>query len=406
MLAVSLENERAKAMNHVLNEGFKSWGTEVFKKIRRRYFNVAVAAAIVALLLRYTNVSPIRREGGLVTEELRNHTSRVGVKEQQKPEETTRTMTVLITTYKQPRCVERQIQLLVQCPVVSEIRFNWFEDEDPSLVHNSLFSYQGNRTQAFGKNRTHAAVVFDRLPNKLSHRFEPRNFSTDAIFSVDVDTFYTCDSVTHAFRTWTNITRDMNNEMNSESSRDGKTNELLRHVAVGFHGRFVSSSGKYKWNASYKSPFRFNTLFVTKGGIVHRDAYHAYFQEKYSDLREKIDAYTTAEDMLMSFVLAHDIKARIVMVCTEKEYQCSANCKQNGVGSLRLRTGQHRTGLAQSFVHFFSEEAGMNASAGNFLTEQFRRNSGKNDESNIVWHGLKGDYCNSGSPNCAATGKR
>ena len=46
----------------------------------------------------------------------------------------------------------------------------------------------------------------------------------------------------------------------------------------------------YDWSASYKAPkFTHNTLFITKGGITHRNMFDVYFKDEYKVLRDMVD---------------------------------------------------------------------------------------------------------------------
>lgn len=102
-------------------------------------------------------------------------------------------MSTFISTFKQPTCLHSLIMKLQECnSIVENIHVNWFEESTipKSLANNSKFKIP---------------VLFDRLPNKLSHRFLPRDFSTDAVFSMDVDMTYTwCKALQVAMETWRN----------------------------------------------------------------------------------------------------------------------------------------------------------------------------------------------------------
>ena len=240
-------------------------------------------------------------------------------------------MTAVITTFKQPICLERMIILLKSCPIVEEIRVNWFEETDPMLTHSSH------------KVDDDVPVIFDKYPDKLSYRFHPRDFRTDAIFSVDVDMFYDCDSLQMAFDTWKTSNSQTNN-----SDKD------YNSTTVGFHGRFIRKVGDYDFSVSYKlrTEFKHNTVFVTKGGITHKNAFNEFFKDEYKDLRDYVDEKITAEDILMSFIL-DKMKSKIVFTCAEAHSICHVNCNQNKIGSLNLRSNSNRVNMTLAFWDYF-----------------------------------------------------
>ena len=228
-------------------------------------------------------------------------------------------LTVVITTYKQPICLERMIIHMRSCPVVAEIRVNWFEDEEPQL-HN-------------GYTQDHKIpVIFDRYPDKLSYRFHPRNFTTDAVFSLDVDVFYSCESLAKAMYTW---------------------KQAGNNTAVGFHGRKLNFDGIYDFRISFQAPaFKYNTVFVTKGGIIHKEKFDEFFKDEYKALRDKVDESMTAEDILMSLIL-DQTHTQIIQTCPQIRSICHVGCRQNGVKPLVKRTSSTRKNVTNFFFDHF-----------------------------------------------------
>lgn len=238
-------------------------------------------------------------------------------------------MTAVISTYQQPICLKRMIQHLRSCPVVGAIRVNWFE-EDKEPPPDEIASSNSEEASSLVSSAS-TPVIYDRLGNKISHRFYPRPFPTEAVFSVDVDTYYSCEALALAFDAW----RSHGNS-----------------AVVGFHPRYLTPTG-YHWATSFKSPFRRNTVFVTKGGIVHRSAFESFFKKEYADLRAFVDDRMTGEDMLMSFVLARDVEAEVFVVCLEIPHHCNVSCSQNKVGSLFSRTSDSRKILLAKLFKYF-----------------------------------------------------
>lgn len=257
-------------------------------------------------------------------------------------------LTVIITTYKQPTCLSKMICLLSQCTdLVAEIRVNWFEQSSP-LPWSHLFP-------CVSSNRT-IPIVYDEYPNRLSYRFHPRNFTTQAIFSVDVDTFYTCNALSTAFQTWKELQRQEQNKGSITT---------VDEIVVGFHPRYLHPSNKlYNWEESYHAPFKFNTVFITKGGIVSARMYEEYFKEKFKFLRSSIDEAITAEDLFMSFLLAARKKKVItVLICLEAKEQCAVDCNENNVGSLASRSGSSpREAILKILWDYFGQDTFVDAS--------------------------------------------
>lgn len=225
----------------------------------------------------------------------RNHKKKIKIQQ----------MSVLITTYKQHECLDRQIAHL-DCPVVGEIRVNWFTKDQPPYD-------------------LYPDVTFDLLQDRFSHRFKPRDFKFPAVFNVDVDTLYSCRALAFVLFHFSNST------------------------AAGFHPRRVTPTG-YGWDSSYNAPYLRNTLFVTKGGVIPSFVFERFWQ--YSDMRALVDEQITAEDILMSFVLAEE-GVKTAMVCIEPQDQCSANCTNSNTKSLGQRTRGARSGLISQFYEHF-----------------------------------------------------
>ena len=232
-------------------------------------------------------------------------------------------MTALISTYEQTICLKRMIQHLRSCPVIGAIHVNWFEATEPPPD-------EIEPTDSIQDDEWFTPVVYDRLPDKISYRFFPRDFPTEAVFSVDVDTYFSCDGLVLAFDTW----------------------RLHDNAVVGFHPRHLTSRG-YDWWESFKAPFVRNTIFVTKGAILHKDVFHDYFDSDFDELRTQIDHYITGEDMLMSFVLASKRDSELFTVCLETSDHCNVECKENQVQSLHFRTSRSRSiVLSKLYDHF------------------------------------------------------
>jgi hypothetical protein len=263
-------------------------------------------------------------------------------------------LTVLISTYNQTACLERLVKHLQTCSVVDEIRINWFQD---SPIPQSL-SNNNNNSSHFA-----IPVIFDILPNKISHRFlpRPRRFSTDAIFNMDVDMAFSCDALQLVMETWSN-----------------QANQT--HTAVGFFPRHLPADKYYKFDESHHEPYTRNTLFITKGGLIHKDRLEDFFHPSLQPFINHVDEHITAEDMLMSFVMASK-QVKMITLCVPRSYWCNIHCMSTASKYEKLndRSGRHRGHLMALFRDYF----------GYISTDE-----GNNP---MIWHGENntyGDDCN------------
>jgi hypothetical protein len=78
-----------------------------------------------------------------------------------------------------------------------------------------------------------------------------------------------------------------------------------------------------------------------------------YFDDKFRDLREKVDEHITGEDIVMSFILASEIKADVVNICLAAHHTCPMQCHENTIGALNKRTRQHRWPLIKHLFTVF-----------------------------------------------------
>ena len=116
-------------------------------------------------------------------------------------------VSVVISSFKQKRCLGWQIELFLACPIVTHIHVNWFEPNGPAPNNTSKISY-------------------DVLPDRISYRFFPRKFKTQAVFTTDVDVFTSCSALKFAHETW------MKNKMG----------------VVAFHPRNLRTNGTEIWD--------------------------------------------------------------------------------------------------------------------------------------------------------------
>lgn len=223
--------------------------------------------------------------------------------------------TIVVSTFRRDACLKQVMVHWLSCGV-RQVRIVWNDVERPipDFVFEQVRGAQGT-------------LVVDQPPeNRISNRFLPRNFPTDAIFSVDDDMMYPCDVVTSAYTEWKKNPRNL----------------------VGFAPRHIRQSTPYNWDSSYGwIGFNVaNTIFVTKGGFSHQRMFSAFFDPSFEDLRQRVDANITAEDILFSFVHAataeNDEDREPIVVLITKFFKNSTACHDDA-GKKSLSSDQKAT---------------------------------------------------------------
>jgi len=220
-------------------------------------------------------------------------------------------ITVVVSSYKSNRlCLKQQIHNFQQCDIVHSIRLNRF-DGDTTF----------DQVWVDSVSRPGAPVIVDDFGDKITNRFHPRDFMTRAVFSVDVDTMYSCAALHAAFSEW------------------------VKHPfsAVGFHPRHLERGKQENWDLSYSPPYKRNMLLVTKGALQHRRTFSRFFAPRYAALRNFVDKSFAGEDFLMGFVQALEGDPVVRLVCLGGKEACHTTTCHKGIESLGSRTGSHRT---------------------------------------------------------------
>ncbi len=174
-------------------------------------------------------------------------------------------MTVVIQTFRRNACLSQAVKHWRTCKIVKEIAVSWGDTE--------------NEPPAFLKG----CSVF-KTENRLSARFTPQRFQTDALFSVDDDVVYACSDLERAFAKWLTRQDDM----------------------VGFVPRHVPDCKGYVWNRHYFDK-KFNLILATKGALLHKKYYEIISSKVDDDVvtaRKFTDSLINSDDLLMAFVFA------------------------------------------------------------------------------------------------------
>lgn len=315
-------------------------------------------------------------------------------------------LTVVISTYKQPACLKLVIDHLQTCSdtLVAEIRVNWFEGAATSVP--DPYNNHSNNNNTSNNNSSMIPVIYDVWPDKLSYRFHPRDFVTDAVFSADVDRLYSCEALQLAYDTWCSVA--------SVAISDGDSTVVT--TAVGFHPRHLTPKRMYRAGESYRRPrtdFIHNTVFTTQGGVVHKDAYEIFFHDRYESLRRFVDEYVTGEDILMSWILATSEELRmrttrggwndggannnnsnhttnttttrsdVIAICLEEGHSCLLSCQEQGVKSLAKRTANHRWPFIRQLYNDETAAGTFFANTGNHSSQGHSSNNKSNRNNHI-----------------------
>nr|XP_002128024.1 exostosin-1-like [Ciona intestinalis] len=141
--------------------------------------------------------------------------------------------------------------------------------------------------------------VIDDQPKTMGRRFLPRQFTTDAILSLDDDVMLNSQEIDFAFDVWRSFPDRI----------------------VGFPARshfWNSSKSKWvytsKWSNSY-------SIVLTGAAFIHRYYLKLYSEWLPPSLRKTVDETSNCEDILMNMLVAHVTRLPPVKVTQKKQYK-------------------------------------------------------------------------------------
>ena len=245
--------------------------------------------------------------------------------------------TMVVNAFNRDDRLAESIEHYGKCARVKYIYVVWNDVERPiprRLAGNHTVIRQLNRAEEWQRigsasvkdflNRAHSKLVyFIDDTNAISNRFRPRPFATEAVFSVDDDMLYDCDTMGAAHDVW----------LDAEQNHPG--HDAADHIhspraAVGFaprlidFGQYLAPGAEYESSSLYRPQddpalgsqrIRYyapgtayttgfhNTLFATKGAFMSSQLFNRYFAPEFEEVRAIIDSHTTGEDLLMSAVM-------------------------------------------------------------------------------------------------------
>jgi len=199
------------------------------------------------------------------------------------------------------------------------------------------------------------------------------------------------------------LQHQQNSHNNSTSLWKNTDPKDVDNIVVGFHPRNLHSHGAgfrggypfYEWKESFLPPFSYNTLWITMGAITHPNVLQAYFRDDRDHkpkslrvLRDKVGNYTTAEDMLMSFILAKYMQGKFFFVCPDPKHWCESQCQENKVPALSSTTASHRSPMLYQCFRHFGADALVDADAAD------NNNTHQNGNNQVHWQaGIEQDEC-------------
>eukprot|EP01062_Namystynia_karyoxenos_P006689 TRINITY_DN12346_c1_g1_i1.p1 TRINITY_DN12346_c1_g1~~TRINITY_DN12346_c1_g1_i1.p1 ORF type:complete len:461 (+),score=140.94 TRINITY_DN12346_c1_g1_i1:78-1460(+) len=201
--------------------------------------------------------------------------------------------TVAMNAWRRDGCVAALSAQLLQCPRAAEVRVIW--NDWKRAPPDALLELGRKAAKAKGWGRF---LVDTRYSSgNITNRFELRDLTTDAVFSLDDDEAYSCRLIEAAFDSWLSKPDAMVCFAPRLLLLKG-TSELVRP------GTPSGYAFQAPFAPEWKSPYGgyFNSCFVTKGGFLHRKYFAAFGAPRWAALRDMVNNGTTAEDMLMSVV--------------------------------------------------------------------------------------------------------
>jgi hypothetical protein len=219
--------------------------------------------------------------------------------------------TVVVSTFKRDEPMVKNVGHWLTCPYVKNVQVIWHDPvRAPPAWMEAMFAAEP-RVQ-----------IVRQKTNRLSNRFRIDDAAAaDALFTVDDDVHIDCRLVTEAFSHWRpdRMVGFAPRRLDLSPPRSMLASWLLPPRSLAFWdggapGRTPAQG--YDWYAScrrgaFPSCGTYNTLFVTKGGFIHKKFYEELlFNPTYARVRELVDEVMTGEDMLMSAIFG----AREVLV--------------------------------------------------------------------------------------------
>lgn len=242
---------------------------------------------------------------------------------------------------------------------------------DSSLKHIFVIWNDMNRTipDSLKKYEKTGFVTFYRTSgeDRLSNRFTPLNYSSDAVFHVDDDQPHMCQTLHDMFAIW-------------QTDPDGMVGTSPRK-------KDLMEGGQECW-ACPLIWGEYNIVFLTKGAFMHKRFFEEYWKPVWKPIRDVVDEHNCGEDFLMSAVHASVVGSRRVyaiagsvnkgsfMVKETRHLTKELNIVEEYSG-LNVRTWESRGKVTDAIAKFLAESFPEEARQGHFsrLTKQWWRSN-------------------------------
>jgi len=190
-----------------------------------------------------------------------------------------------------------QVAFRKRAPPGFTVVVNTFRSRDDNLLHivDTYRRCQGVKQviimwndvdrlpESTALNNLKGAIMVTPKINVISNRFLVEDLLTDGVFHTDDDILYSCGLLEDTFKVWLK---------NQDSMVGYAPRWMLRY----------KHRVDYEWDGAYRHG-KYNTLWLTKGGFIHRKYMDVYRTDSaYDKIRTMVNEFTTGEDILMSLI--------------------------------------------------------------------------------------------------------
>jgi len=195
-----------------------------------------------------------------------------------------RTFDISINSFKRDKFLEHSIKEYVRChkshggkTSLNHIWAIWNDNSRPIPKHLQALADKHNEIFTFYKPQGE---------DRISNRFWPIDYKSEAVFHVDDDMLHMCPLLEDMFEIW-------------RTDPDGMVGTSPRNKNM-LEGGLDCWACPIIWG-------EYNIVFLTKGAFVHRRFFEEYWKPFWKPIRDEVDKYKCAEDFLMSAIHASQV---------------------------------------------------------------------------------------------------